>query len=169
MSYTPYMPDLKKGNWTAFGHDVLRCARLPRGPKLLLLTLFSYQHDGETFASQETLAAATASSTRSVIRWAQWLVKMGLVGIKRRGLGKSNLYRLLPVRALVALLERLGLRSDNAAPPEAPAWRAESTNPTKVPPQSCSLKDSPYHDSIGCGCKPPGWRPPSRAEWLGAV
>ncbi len=86
---------LREG-FTQIPNTILRREDLSPGAKLTYMALLSYSwQKGSCFPGQDTLAEDLGVSRRSVITYLQHLQKSGLLKIKRRGLGKTNVY-LLP-------------------------------------------------------------------------
>jgi biotin operon repressor len=95
--------------FTQIPNLVLRRADLQPGAKLTYMVLLSYawQQD-HAYPGQDRLAADMGVSERSVITYLKQLQETGLVTIRRRGLGLTNVY----------VLHRLTPRSEKSALPE---------------------------------------------------
>jgi hypothetical protein len=95
--------------FTQIPNLVLRRADLQPGAKLTYMVLLSYawQQD-HAYPGQDRLAADMGVSERSVITYLKQLQETGLVTIRRRGLGLTNVY----------VLHRLTSRSEKSALPE---------------------------------------------------
>jgi ElaB/YqjD/DUF883 family membrane-anchored ribosome-binding protein len=79
--------------FTQIPNTVLRRKDLSAGAKLTYMVLLSYAWEkGSCFPGQERLAEDIGAGKRSVIRYVQELQETGLLEIKRRGLGKTNVY-----------------------------------------------------------------------------
>jgi len=94
--------------FTQVSNAVLRCfPELSDGEKLTYVVLKSFAYVGpETFVGEETLAKARGVSVRSVSRHLQRLIDAGLVKVRRRGQGRTNLWIIarLPQEKLVTYL-----------------------------------------------------------------
>jgi predicted transcriptional regulator len=65
------------------------------GAKISYAALLSYAwHNDCVFPGLETLAGDIGTSVRSVKTYVKELESFGVIEIKRRGLGKTNIYRL---------------------------------------------------------------------------
>jgi DNA-binding transcriptional MocR family regulator len=95
--------------FTQIPNLVLRRSDLQPGAKLTYMVLLSYawQQD-HAYPGQDRLAADMGVSERSVITYLKQLQETGLITIRRRGLGLTNVY----------VLHRLAPRSEKSAPPE---------------------------------------------------
>ena len=95
--------------FTQIPNLVLRRSDLQPGAKLTYMVLLSYawQQD-HAYPGQDRLAADMGVSERSVITYLKQLQETGLVTIRRRGLGLTNVY----------VLHRLTARSEKSALPE---------------------------------------------------
>lgn len=95
--------------FTQIPNLVLRRSDLQPGAKLTYMVLLSYawQKD-QAYPGQERLAADMGVSERSVITYLKQLQETGLITIRRRGLGLTNIY----------VLHRLSTRSEKFAPQE---------------------------------------------------
>lgn len=102
--------------FTQIPNLVLRRSDLQPGAKLTYMVLLSYawQQD-HAYPGQDRLAADMGVSERSVITYLKQLQDSGLVTVRRRGLGLTNIY----------VLHRLTPRSEKSAPLEV----QESTGP----------------------------------------
>lgn len=99
---------LRQG-FTQIPNAILRRSDLSPGAKLSYVMLLSYAwHKDSCFPGQDTLAEDMAVSTRSVITYLKELQQVGLLIVKRRGLGLTNLY----------FLPKYNTRSENLALPE---------------------------------------------------
>jgi len=87
-------PILREG-FTQVPNHILRNQNISQGAKNVYSLFLSYAwHDDFCFPGQEKLAEHCGSSKRSVVTWLQELQDKGLVEVTRRGLGKTNLYKL---------------------------------------------------------------------------
>jgi len=79
--------------WTGVPNFILANAKLSPGAKLTyaMLLLYAREQD-ECFPGQERLGQDMGAGERSVRRWLKELEAQGLVAVKQRGQGKSNLY-----------------------------------------------------------------------------
>jgi biotin operon repressor len=95
--------------FTQIPNLVLRRSDLQPGAKLTYMVLLSYawQQD-HAYPGQDRLAADMGVSERSVITYLKQLQETGLITIRRRGLGLTNVY----------VLHRLATRSEKSALPE---------------------------------------------------
>jgi len=77
------------------------------------------------FPGQETLAHDVGAGKRSVIRYLQELQEVGLLEIKRRGLGLTNVYILKKI-AVTSRSAKMALQEmPKTTPPEMPEWHSE--------------------------------------------
>lgn len=82
-------------NYTRMPNTVLRRADISTGAKLTYMMLLSYaHHQNFCFPGQARLASDLGVGERSVVRYIQELVTSGLLRVKRRGLGRTNVYTL---------------------------------------------------------------------------
>ena len=83
---------LRQG-FTRIPNEVLRREGLSPGAKLTYMGLLSYAwQEGSCFPGQERLAQDLGIGTRSVSRYLKELQRSGLLEVRRRGLGKTNIY-----------------------------------------------------------------------------
>src|SRR3990167_10238048 len=88
-------PILRAG-FTHIPNLVFARADLGPGAKLCYMALLSYAwQQGQCFPGQERLAAAIGVSRQRASIYVEQLVAAGLVAVTRRGLGLTNVYRLL--------------------------------------------------------------------------
>lgn len=94
--------------FTQVPNFLLRSPRLSPGDKLSFAMLLSYAwHNDSCFPGQETLANDLGLSARSVRTHLKSLESQGLLAIRRRGLGKTNVYELnLKPSGLLAASDR---------------------------------------------------------------
>jgi hypothetical protein len=79
--------------FTQIPNAVLRRADLSAGAKLTYMMLLSYAWQADScYPGQDRLAADMGVSERSVITYLKQLSESGLVSIRRRGLGLTNVY-----------------------------------------------------------------------------
>jgi len=73
---------------------VLRCyPELSDGEKMTYILLKSFAYVGpETFVGEETLARARGSTVSTISRHLQKLIQVGLVKVRRRGQGRTNIW-----------------------------------------------------------------------------
>jgi DNA-binding MarR family transcriptional regulator len=85
----------KGGGFTQVPNFILVSKRVSVGAKLTyaMLLKYAWQND-HCFPGQETLAGDMGAGKRSVVRWIKELEDADFLTVKRRGLGKSNLYEL---------------------------------------------------------------------------
>ena len=82
-----------RDGFTQIPNAILRRADLSPGAKLTYMTLLSYAWGKDRcFPGQDTLADDMGVTTRSVISYLKQLQDAGLLKVKRRGLGLTNLY-----------------------------------------------------------------------------
>ena len=95
--------------FTQIPNLVLRRADLSPGAKLTYMVLLSYAwQEDHAYPGQDRLAADMGVSERSVITYLKQLQESGLITIRRRGLGMTNIYvlhRLIPRSEKSASLE----------------------------------------------------------------
>ncbi len=82
-----------RSGFTQIPNAILRRPDLSTGAKLTYMVLLSYAWQKDScFPGQDTLAQDMGVSNRSIITYLKQLEEAGLLMIKRRGLGKTNLY-----------------------------------------------------------------------------
>jgi hypothetical protein len=95
--------------FTQIPNLVLRRPDLSPGAKLTYMVLLSYAWQSDScYPGQDRLAVDMGVSERSVITYLKQLAESGLVTIRRRGLGMTNVY----------VLHRLNAGSENSALPD---------------------------------------------------
>ena len=93
--------------FTQIPNLVLRRSDLSPGAKLTYMALLSYAwQEDHAYPGQDRLATDMGVSERSVITYLKQLQESGLITIRRRGLGMTNIY----------VLHRLIPRSEKSAP-----------------------------------------------------
>ena len=86
---------LSTSGFTQVPNAVLKSAALSPGAKLAYAMILSYAwHEASCFPGQTRLAADIGVSDRSVRTYLKELETKGLLSIKQRGQGKTNLYTL---------------------------------------------------------------------------
>lgn len=81
------------GGFTQVPNFVLKCDGISHGAKVVYAMLLSYAwQNGFCFPGQEKLARDIGTSRQTANKFIQELAKAELIHIKRRGLGKSNVY-----------------------------------------------------------------------------
>ena len=86
---------LSARGFTQVPNHVLESERLSPGAKLTFAMLLKYAWQNDyCFPGQERLAKDLGGGVRSIIRYVQELEKAGYITIRRRGLGKPNIYEL---------------------------------------------------------------------------
>ena len=81
--------------FTQIPNTILRRPDVTPGAKLTYVMLLSYAwQDDSCFPGQQTLAQDIGVSRRSVVTYLQELQDKGLLLVKRRGLGQTNVYTL---------------------------------------------------------------------------
>ena len=84
-----------QGGFTQVPNFILRDNKISVGAKLAYSMFLSYAWNNELcYPGQEKLAQDMGVGKRSVVTYLQELQKHGLLEVKRRGLGKTNLYKL---------------------------------------------------------------------------
>lgn len=84
-----------QNGFTQVPNFILKNNKLTVGEKMTFAMFLSYAwHNDSCFPGQETLADDIGAGVRSVNRFIKGLEKKGFLTIKRRGLGKTNLYTL---------------------------------------------------------------------------
>jgi len=83
------------GGFTQVPNFILVSQKVSVGAKLTyaMLLKYAWQND-HCFPGQEKLADDMGAGKRSVVRWIKVLEDADFLKVKRRGLGKSNLYEL---------------------------------------------------------------------------
>ena len=90
---------LSARGFTQVPNHVLESEKLSPGAKLTFAMLLKYAwQNNYCFPGQERLAKDMGGGVRSIIRYVQELEKAGYIHIKRRGLGKPNIYELNLIR-----------------------------------------------------------------------
>ena len=86
---------LSQRGFTQVPNHLLRSDKISAGAKLAYTMLLSYAwHNEYCFPGQERLAKDMGAGERSVVRYIQELEKEQFISVKRRGLGRPNLYEL---------------------------------------------------------------------------
>ena len=94
---------LRQG-FTQIPNHILRDTRLSFGARLAYAMLLSYAwQEGSCFPGQERLAQDLGVSRRSASAFLRELREADYVSWRRRGLGRTNLYRILDIEADVKL------------------------------------------------------------------
>jgi hypothetical protein len=84
-----------RSGFTQIPNAILRRPDVTPGAKLTYMALLSYAwQKGSCFPGQDTLADDLGVSKRSVVTYLQQLQDAGLLHVKRRGLGQTNIYTL---------------------------------------------------------------------------
>lgn len=85
--------EILRHGFTQIPNQILRRSDLPPGAKLTYMVLLSYAWQKDhAYPGQDRLALDMGVSERSVITYLKQLVDTGLITIKRRGLGLTNIY-----------------------------------------------------------------------------
>lgn len=119
-----------KESFTQIPNTILRRPEITPGAKLTYMLLLSYAWQQDScFPGQATLAEDLGAGRRSVIRYLQELQERGLLRVKRRGLGKTNVYTLTkwnePRSARLAPQE-----VPQTTPLQVPDWHRKKTQET---------------------------------------
>ena len=134
--------------FTQVNNAVLRCyPELSDGEKLTYAVLKSFAYVGpETFVGQETLARARNITVSTVSRHLTRLIELGLVSVRRRGQGKTNIWILnrIPREKLEHYLAEWRPNLTLNAPPTQDSQTKTSQNPQIKDPQDSQTKTS--HD-----------------------
>ena len=86
---------LSQSGFTQVPNHVLRSSKISPGAKLAYAMLLSYAWQNDfCFPGQQRLASDMGASPRSVVSYIKELTGEGLVVIRKRGQGKTNLYEL---------------------------------------------------------------------------
>jgi hypothetical protein len=94
-------PLLRRG-FTAVPNLLFALKGLSHGARLTYVLLLKYAwQKGSCFPGVETLGADLGVERKSVMRYTHELQNNGLITIKRRGLGKTNVYRINRLEAHV--------------------------------------------------------------------
>lgn len=81
--------------FTQVPNFILKNKNLTVGEKMTFAMFLSYAwHNDRCFPGQEKLAKDIGAGVRSVNRFIKGLEKKGFLTIQRRGLGKTNIYKL---------------------------------------------------------------------------
>src|SRR3954463_10341643 len=82
-------------SFTQIPNTILKRKDVSPGAKLTYVALLSYAwQQGSCYPGQATLADDIGVGQRSVVRYMKELQDSGLLDVKRRGLGRTNLYTL---------------------------------------------------------------------------
>lgn len=113
--------------FTQIPNQILRRSDVPPGAKLTYMVLLSYAWQKDhAYPGQDRLAADMGVSERSVITYLKQLVDTGLISIRRRGLGMTNVY----------IIHRLPRSEESAVPevkdPTPPEVKDVQTKKTQV-------------------------------------
>ncbi len=102
--------------FTQIPNGILRRADLQPGAKLTYMVLLSYAWQKDhAYPGQDRLAADMGVSERSVITYLKQLQERGLVTVRRRGLGLTNVYVLHRISRGANISDQAG--SEKFAPP----------------------------------------------------
>ncbi|MBZ0130481.1 MAG: helix-turn-helix domain-containing protein [Rhodobacteraceae bacterium] len=83
------------GGFTQVPNFILVSGKISVGAKLTYAMLLKYAWQNDyCFPGQEKLADDIGVGKRSIVRWVKELEEADFLTVKRRGLGKSNLYEL---------------------------------------------------------------------------
>jgi len=84
-----------QGGFTQVPNFILQNPEVSTGAKVIYAMFLRYAwHNESCFPGQERLAKDTGVGERSVRTYIQELERHGLLEVKRRGQGKTNLYRI---------------------------------------------------------------------------
>lgn len=109
-------PTLAQG-FTQIPNGILRRSDIQPGAKLTYMVLLSYAwQKGTAYPGQDRLASDMGVSERSVITYLKQLQETGLITIRRRGLGKTNLYIIHRITGSENLADQV--RGEKVALPE---------------------------------------------------
>ncbi len=116
-----------RSGYTVIPNFILRHPDISAGAKLAYIVLLSYAWQaGSCFPGQERMAEDMGSGKRSIVRYMQELEEAGLLEVKRRGLGQTNVYSLTrwrePRSANLAFQE-----VPKTTPPEVPKRHTNKT------------------------------------------
>ena len=79
--------------WTGVPNFILESKDISVGAKLTYAMLLKYAREkAESFPGQDRLAVDMGTGKRSIVRYIAELEKVGLLTVKRRGQGRSNIY-----------------------------------------------------------------------------
>lgn len=113
---------LRQG-FTQIPNAILRRPDVTSGAKITYMALLSYAWQKDScFPGQETLALDTGVGKRSVIRYLQELQGAGLLEIKRRGLGLTNVYVLKKISGIPRSANLAHQEMPKTTHPEVPNW-----------------------------------------------
>ena len=85
----------KGGGFTQVPNFILVSKKISVGAKLTYAMLIKYAWQNDyCFPGQDRLAEDIGVGKRSIVRWIKELEEADFLAVKRRGLGKSNLYEL---------------------------------------------------------------------------
>jgi len=109
--------------FTQIPNAILRRPDVTSGAKITYMALLSYAWQKDScFPGQETLALDTGVGKRSVIRYLQELQAVGLLEIKRRGLGLTNVYVLKKIAGTSRSAKLALPEMPKTTHPEVPNW-----------------------------------------------
>lgn len=117
-----------RAGFTQIPNAILRRPDVSAGAKLTYMALLSYAwQQGSCFPGQDRLAEDTGAGKRSVVRYLQELQVAGLLVVKRRGLGRTNIYT-LPKLSGTSRSANLALQEmPKTTHQEVPNWHTKNT------------------------------------------
>ena len=112
--------------FTQIPNAILRRPDVTSGAKITYMALLSYAWQKDScFPGQETLALDTGVGKRSVIRYLQELQAVGLLEIKRRGLGLTNVYVIKRISVTARSAKLAHQEMPKTTHQEVPIWHAK--------------------------------------------
>ena len=86
---------LTRGGFTQVPNAILKSTEITPPAKLTYAMLLSYAWQNDScFPGQDRLAKDMGAGKRSVVRYIEELERLGFIKVKRRGLGKPNIYEI---------------------------------------------------------------------------
>ncbi len=114
--------DALRGGFTQIPNSILKRTDISTGAKLTYMGLLSFAWQGNRcFPGQPRLAEEIGVSPRAVWTHLQQLEEQGLIAIKQRGQGKTNIYTILRIA------ESASLESHTSASQESQNLRTKNT------------------------------------------
>lgn len=101
MSDLRFQSKNRQGGFTQVDNSVIRSTKLTMQAKCLYAQLLAYAWGGSVFPGRDRLAKENNVHPNTIDKHMKELKDIGLVEVKRRGLGKTNLYILKDITNLV--------------------------------------------------------------------
>ncbi len=106
--------DALRGGFTQIPNSILKRTDISTGAKLTYMGLLSFAWQGDRcFPGQPRLAEEIGVSPRAVWTHLQQLEEQGLIAIKQRGQGKTNIYTILRIAESASLESHTSARQES--------------------------------------------------------